>query len=203
MTEQEVLKEFKDWNITINDQNWCVLTQPHLIIKDSIYRVTINKKIKQYVVTLYNQRNQQTLYSMTTMELHQLLHKLFEIWGWFDEYKKNDATIYYTLVSEIATLMKLKDKLYEINNALKELQYSDNNITCHICLHHPYGRSYVPITEIKKDFVIAKITEEKTLLLNQLNRQLTKVKNLSVIAKLKLSIIEYVEGLLNKEVNNE
>lgn len=83
--EQKILKEFKDWNIVTNTQNWCVLTKPHPIIKDSIYRATINKEIKQYVVTLYNQRNQQTLHSQTTMELHQLLHKLFTLWGWLDE----------------------------------------------------------------------------------------------------------------------
>lgn len=83
--EQKIFKEFKDWNIVINDRNQCVLTKPHPIIKDSIFRATINKEIKQYEVTLYNQSNKEILHSMITMEFHQLLHKLFELWGWFDE----------------------------------------------------------------------------------------------------------------------
>ncbi len=111
-------------------------------------------------------------------------------------------SIYYLLGTEVASLMQLQEKLIKTNEALKELKYIDNDITCHICLHHHRTTSYVPIIEVKKDFVYVKVEVEKALLLNQIDEQLTKVKNLNKTAKLNLPIIEEIENIL-KEVRDE
>lgn len=107
-----------------------------------------------------------------------------------------DGTINYILGSETAVLIQLKDSLIDLNNALEELSYYNNEINYYICSHHKYGRSYVPIIEVKKDHVFIKITAEKAELLNKLDEQLIKVKNLNAIAKLNLPIIDEVEKLL-------
>lgn len=109
-----------------------------------------------------------------------------------------DNSIYYLLGTEIATLVQLQEKLIQINEALKELKYINDDITCHICLHHHRTTSYVPIIEVKKDFVYVKTELEKALLLNQIDEQLTKVKNLNETAQLYLPIIETIENILKK-----
>lgn len=76
ITEQEVLKVFEEWgyHITTNDK--------YLVIFDSEKQFIIDKEQKQYFVSNWN--NEHDRYKITLQE-HQLLHRLFAIWGWLDE----------------------------------------------------------------------------------------------------------------------
>lgn len=74
--EQKIFKEFEElgYNITTNDK--------YLVIFDSNKQFIIDKTYKEYFVS--NWSNEHNRYRINLQE-HQLLHKLFELWGWFDE----------------------------------------------------------------------------------------------------------------------
>lgn len=72
--EQAILKKFEElgYHITTNDK--------YLVIFDSEKQFIIDKVQKQYFVSnWYNEHNRYCI----SLQEHQLLHKLFEIWGWF------------------------------------------------------------------------------------------------------------------------
>lgn len=108
-----------------------------------------------------------------------------------------NKTIYYILETETATLMQLKDKFVQLKEALKDLEYCNNDISCHICLHHSHSTSYVPIIEVTKKYVINQTNEELEMVHYQLEKQLLTVKLLNDKANLHLPIIKEVEDLLN------
>lgn len=109
----------------------------------------------------------------------------------------NEA-IYYILGTETATLMQIKDKFVQLKEALKELEYSNDDISCHICLHHSHSSSYIPIIEVTKKHVINQTNEELEIIHYQLKKQLLTVKVLNNQANLHLPIIKIVEDLLNE-----
>lgn len=106
--------------------------------------------------------------------------------------------IYYILGTETATLMQIKDKFVQLKEALKELEYSNDDISCHICLHHSRSSSYIPIIEVTKKHVINQTNEELEIIRYQLEKQLLTVKILNNEANLHLPIIKIVEDLLNE-----
>lgn len=110
-----------------------------------------------------------------------------------------NTNIYFILGSEVASLMQLKNKLIEINDAINELSNYSDDITYHICSHHKFGKSYFPILDVEKEFVFVNTQKEKAILVNKLNDQLIKVKKINVDAKLNLTIINEVEELLEVE----
>ena len=85
------------------------------------------------------------------------------------------------------------------NDAINELSRDSDDITYHICSHHNFGKSYVPILDVEKEFVFANAQKEKAILVNKLNDQLIKVKKINVDAKLNLTIIDEVEEMLKVE----
>lgn len=77
MTEQEVLKEFEELEYRINTNNKDILT-----LSQYGKHIDINKNNKTYECYLIDVGEP---YMPIELEEHQLLHKLFEIWDWFDE----------------------------------------------------------------------------------------------------------------------
>lgn len=83
--EQKIIQLF-------NNKNWVKIDEDNLLIRFSKpYRIkgistiiTIHKDMKSYEVYQLNEIGM-TRNCVITLELHQLLHKLFELWGWFDE----------------------------------------------------------------------------------------------------------------------
>lgn len=77
--EQKILKEFKKigyeaQSSSKNEKEFSMLSLNALIV--------INKKTKEYIkVNCYNL----TEFVPISLKEHQLLHRLFAIWGWFDE----------------------------------------------------------------------------------------------------------------------
>ena len=77
--EQKILKEFKkigyeSQSSPKNEKEFSMLSLNALIV--------INKKTKEYIkVNCYSLSE----FVPISLKEHQLLHKLFEIWGWFDE----------------------------------------------------------------------------------------------------------------------
>ena len=77
-TEQEILNEFIDkleYRVNNNDESYLILSQYGK-------HIDINKKDKTYECYLLDAGNP---YVPTELEEHILLHKLFKVWGWFDE----------------------------------------------------------------------------------------------------------------------
>ena len=70
MTEQEVLKEFEKLEYRLFSKSENVI---HLIDEKK------SKRYEKFYLANY------CLTAELTMKEHQLLHKLFEIWDWFDE----------------------------------------------------------------------------------------------------------------------
>lgn len=79
ITEQEVFDEFEELGYKIKINNDDVL---QFIVKDEDVVLEINKKFKEYKEFCYCGI---LLPENITLKEHQLLHKLFSIWGWFDE----------------------------------------------------------------------------------------------------------------------
>ena len=67
--EQKIFKEFEKLDWVIDDEYDCVIFRQYFS-----YEILINKEDMTY-------RSNISL----NMKEHQLLHKLFELWGWFDE----------------------------------------------------------------------------------------------------------------------
>lgn len=77
-TEQEILNEFVDkleYRVNNNDERYIILSQYGK-------HIDINKKDKTYECYLLDTGNP---YVPIELEEHILLHKLFKVWGWFDE----------------------------------------------------------------------------------------------------------------------
>lgn len=74
--EQKIFKEFEElgYHIITNDK--------YLVIFDSNKQFIIDKTQQEYFVS--NWSNDHDRYRITLQE-HQQLHRLFELWGWFDE----------------------------------------------------------------------------------------------------------------------
>lgn len=77
--EQKIFEEFKElgYEIKINNDN--VLK---FIIKDEDIVLKIDKNFKEYKKFYYDGIK---VPENITLQEHQLLHKLFELLGWFDE----------------------------------------------------------------------------------------------------------------------
>ena len=76
--EKKILKEFEEdleYRINTNDEKWLILSQYGK-------HIDINKKNKTYECYLLDVG---TPYVPIEIKEHYLLHKLFELWGWFDE----------------------------------------------------------------------------------------------------------------------
>ena len=75
--EQKIFKEFEELGYTIENIGSIL----YLRNKEQDVDIKIWIFGKEYSCSIYNR----SLVSMITLQEHQLLHKLFEIWGWFDE----------------------------------------------------------------------------------------------------------------------
>lgn len=80
--EQKIFKEFEE-------ANWYIMeNRPHIITfissgNDFDHRIEIMKNRKEYRAFLKS--GYREIPYFITPKIHQLLHKLFELWGWFDE----------------------------------------------------------------------------------------------------------------------
>lgn len=77
--EQKIFKEFEKFGYEIKINNDDVL---QFIVKEEDINLKINKKFKKYEKFYYGGI---IVSEHIDLEEHQLLHKLFSIWGWFDE----------------------------------------------------------------------------------------------------------------------
>ena len=80
-TEEEIFKEFFKIGFSVNyseDNKYLV----DLINTEEMSIIKIDKKGKRYIKV--NSVNYSEFVPIS-FEEHQLLHKLFKIWGWFDE----------------------------------------------------------------------------------------------------------------------
>lgn len=78
LTEQKIIEEFEKlgYKIMRNDEEFFIAN--HLIHEETIY---VYKKIKKY-----DGSNTKTWTNKSfSMKEHLLLHRLFELWGWFNE----------------------------------------------------------------------------------------------------------------------
>lgn len=72
ITEQEVFKELEEKGYKITEK--IAFGQSFVIEKGHILEVIVYKTKREYSTRL----------GEISLELHQLLHKLFSIWGWFE-----------------------------------------------------------------------------------------------------------------------
>jgi hypothetical protein len=80
--EQEILKEFEELGYEI-ERN-IDISEIYLTNKKADCKIVINKFKKIYYVREFYTPE----YQMLLLNEHQLLHRLFEIWGWFDVTKE-------------------------------------------------------------------------------------------------------------------
>lgn len=78
ISEQEVFKEFEELGYVIIKYNWYTI---RLICKELDTTIEIDTEDRWYESKYTDYDRPQCL----TMKEHQLLHKLFKLWGWFDE----------------------------------------------------------------------------------------------------------------------
>ena len=71
--EQKIFKEFEDKGYKITEK--IAFGQAFVIEKGYSLDVIVYKTKREYKTRL----------GEISIELHKLLHRLFEIWGWFDE----------------------------------------------------------------------------------------------------------------------
>lgn len=75
--EQKIFKEFeeKGWKYKFADYGY------------GINQLIFRKPTKEYIyhITIYLKEHTYYFDFGLDAEIHQLLHKLFELWGWFDE----------------------------------------------------------------------------------------------------------------------
>ena len=77
--EQKIFKEFEELGYGIERNT--DISEIYLTNKRADCKIVINKfKETYYVREFYTNE-----YQMLLQKEHQLLHKLFELWGWFDE----------------------------------------------------------------------------------------------------------------------
>lgn len=84
MTEQEILKEFEifGYNIITTDN----LVEMKINISDQyVIKLTIDKKKREFTKVLIRLKDDDILGMYISAREHLLLHKLFKLWGWFDE----------------------------------------------------------------------------------------------------------------------
>lgn len=74
--EQEIFKEFEDLGYEIKKEDTITVITNYITTT-----ITINLTRKYYVCT----GNDGLSFQCISLQEHQLLHKLFEIWSWFDE----------------------------------------------------------------------------------------------------------------------
>lgn len=77
--EQKILKKFEELGYEIERNT--DISEIYLINKKADCKIVINKFNKCYYVREFYTPEYQTL----LLNEHQLLHRLFEIWGFFDE----------------------------------------------------------------------------------------------------------------------
>lgn len=74
--EQEIFKEFEKLGYEIYQE------KNYIAIKNKAKKTEITIKFNG---KYYFKRNDDNFWEIITFQEHQLLHRLFEIWGWFDE----------------------------------------------------------------------------------------------------------------------
>lgn len=77
--EQAIFKEFEEMGYEIERNT--DISEIYLTNKKADCKIVINKFKNFYYVREFYTPEYQTL----LLKEHQLLHRLFEIWGWFDE----------------------------------------------------------------------------------------------------------------------
>lgn len=79
LEEQKIFKEFEELGYEIERNPH--ISEIYLTNKKADCKIVINKFKKFYYVREFYTPEYQTL----LLNEHQLLHKLFELWGWFDD----------------------------------------------------------------------------------------------------------------------
>ncbi len=77
LEEQKIFKEFEELGYEIERIGMAI----YLRNKELDVEITIWLRNKIYTCTLYKR----VMAQLINLKEHQLLHKLFELWGWFDE----------------------------------------------------------------------------------------------------------------------
>lgn len=72
-TEEEILEDFKKLRVKI------IINEKQYLI-----RCFITPRPVRLIVISQDTRSYQANFNNFSMELHKLLHELFEIWGWLD-----------------------------------------------------------------------------------------------------------------------
>lgn len=79
--EKKIFKEFEElgWKVRFND-DYCLK-----LINEWYCTILIDKTLKVYECYCTTIQGEIEVSSLINVKTHQLLHRLFEIWGWFDE----------------------------------------------------------------------------------------------------------------------
>ena len=84
MNKKDVLKQMSQLGyVVVCDSDYEFIIERPNRIQEGIYRIHFDKQIKWYTKSSYFERKDHIL--PVSLEEHQLIHNLMELWGWLND----------------------------------------------------------------------------------------------------------------------